>query len=278
MVGEKIKQLRIKNSLTQKDMAEKLFVTAQAVSRWENNEVEPSISTLSEMAKIFNVSISELVGEEEVALTEVKEPIEQQIVQEKPKVVLAICEHCNKPIYEGSKIVRKTEYIGNTLEKKILCRDCDKKIKEDKLRYDINHGINQRRKSFIWGGIFSGLITLVSFLITYSTGDSAKDIILATLCGATFFPFLSCLYLQNNFVVDVFASIASWSIRFPGLIFTLDWDGISWLIAMKILFAIISAVISVLCFLLALSVSLWLSLVVYPFALVKSIRHPELTE
>ena len=46
MLGEKIKTLRSKNSLTQKDLAEKLYVTAQAVSRWENNEVEPSITTL----------------------------------------------------------------------------------------------------------------------------------------------------------------------------------------------------------------------------------------
>ena len=36
MLGEKIKALRANSSLTQKDLAEKLFVTAQAVSRWEN--------------------------------------------------------------------------------------------------------------------------------------------------------------------------------------------------------------------------------------------------
>ena len=46
MLGEKIKALRSENALTQKDLAEKLYVTAQAVSRWENNEVEPSINTI----------------------------------------------------------------------------------------------------------------------------------------------------------------------------------------------------------------------------------------
>ena len=50
MIGEKIKSLRLENSLTQKELAEKLYVTAQAVSRWENNEVEPSISTIAEIA------------------------------------------------------------------------------------------------------------------------------------------------------------------------------------------------------------------------------------
>ena len=54
MLGEKIKRIRNEKGMTQKELADKLFVTAQAVSRWENNEVEPSISTLIEIAKIFN--------------------------------------------------------------------------------------------------------------------------------------------------------------------------------------------------------------------------------
>ena len=57
MVGDNIKSLRMKAGLTQKDLAEKLFVTSQAVSRWENGDVEPSISTLQSLSDIFNVSI-----------------------------------------------------------------------------------------------------------------------------------------------------------------------------------------------------------------------------
>jgi transcriptional regulator with XRE-family HTH domain len=37
MLGERIKALRIKNNMTQKNLADKLFVTAQAVSRWEKD-------------------------------------------------------------------------------------------------------------------------------------------------------------------------------------------------------------------------------------------------
>ena len=62
MIGENIKKLRASKGWTQKELAEKLFVTAQAVSRWENNEVEPSATTLYEMSKIFEVSIDELFG------------------------------------------------------------------------------------------------------------------------------------------------------------------------------------------------------------------------
>ena len=42
MLGDKIRELRTQNNITQKELSEKLFVTAQAVSRWEKNEVEPS--------------------------------------------------------------------------------------------------------------------------------------------------------------------------------------------------------------------------------------------
>ena len=55
MIGQNIRRLRTEKQMTQKALADKLFVTAQAVSRWENGEVEPSLSTVTEIARIFNV-------------------------------------------------------------------------------------------------------------------------------------------------------------------------------------------------------------------------------
>lgn len=65
MLGDRIKKFRLEKGLTQKDLADKLYVTAQAVSRWENNEVEPSVKTITEIAILFDVSVSKLIGEEE---------------------------------------------------------------------------------------------------------------------------------------------------------------------------------------------------------------------
>ena len=62
MIGATIKKLRVQQGMTQKNLADKLFVSAQAVSRWENNEVEPSIGTITEMAKIFGVTADEILG------------------------------------------------------------------------------------------------------------------------------------------------------------------------------------------------------------------------
>ena len=60
-VGQKIKEYRIKAGLTQKDLADQLHVTYQAVSRWENDDAEPSIDTLKEMCGILNCSIEVLL-------------------------------------------------------------------------------------------------------------------------------------------------------------------------------------------------------------------------
>ena len=55
-------ELRIKNGLSQDALAEKVFVTRQAVSRWENGETVPNTETLKLLSGLFNVSINTLLG------------------------------------------------------------------------------------------------------------------------------------------------------------------------------------------------------------------------
>ena len=55
-------ELRTKNGLSQDELAEKVFVTRQAVSRWENGETVPGTETLKLLSKLFNVSINTLLG------------------------------------------------------------------------------------------------------------------------------------------------------------------------------------------------------------------------
>ena len=57
-----IYKLRIKHKMTQDELAEKTFVTRQAVSRWETGETVPNSETLKLLSKIFNVSINTLLG------------------------------------------------------------------------------------------------------------------------------------------------------------------------------------------------------------------------
>ena len=55
-------ELRTKKGLSQDELAEKVYVTRQAVSRWENGETTPNIETLKLLSQLFDVSINTLLG------------------------------------------------------------------------------------------------------------------------------------------------------------------------------------------------------------------------
>lgn len=61
-IPEILKSLREKNNMTQDQLAEKVLVTRQAVSRWENGETQPNVETLKLLSQLFNVSINTLLG------------------------------------------------------------------------------------------------------------------------------------------------------------------------------------------------------------------------
>ncbi len=54
--------LRTKMGISQDELAEKVFVTRQAVSRWETGETTPNMETLKLLSKLFNVTINTLLG------------------------------------------------------------------------------------------------------------------------------------------------------------------------------------------------------------------------
>ena len=55
-------QLRNRKGMSQDELAEKVFVTRQAVSRWENGETTPNVETLKLLSRFFDVSINTLLG------------------------------------------------------------------------------------------------------------------------------------------------------------------------------------------------------------------------
>ena len=57
-----IREIRMKKGLSQEELAEKIFVTRQAVSRWENGETIPNTETLKLLSKELDVSINTLLG------------------------------------------------------------------------------------------------------------------------------------------------------------------------------------------------------------------------
>lgn len=60
-VGNKIYQLRKENNLTQDELADKLFLTRQVISKWELGNSLPNIELIIELSKLFHVSIDDLL-------------------------------------------------------------------------------------------------------------------------------------------------------------------------------------------------------------------------
>ena len=63
---EKLQKLRHEQNLTQEELADKLFVSRTAISKWESGRGYPSIDSLKVIAQYFHVTIDELIGSEEI--------------------------------------------------------------------------------------------------------------------------------------------------------------------------------------------------------------------
>ena len=61
-IGEKLKEEREKNKLSQKDVADRLHVVRQSVSRWETDQSYPDLENLMALGQLYHVSIDELLG------------------------------------------------------------------------------------------------------------------------------------------------------------------------------------------------------------------------
>lgn len=68
--SEKLKKLRQEKNLTQDDLAEKIFVTRTAISKWETDNGYPSIESLKLLAKLFSTTIDDLISEEDIKIKE----------------------------------------------------------------------------------------------------------------------------------------------------------------------------------------------------------------
>ena len=75
-IGEKIRQLRLQHKKTQEQLADRLGVSYQSVSRWENGVTYPDIEFLPAIAKCFSVSLDYLLGQDDM---EKQKQIKQRI-------------------------------------------------------------------------------------------------------------------------------------------------------------------------------------------------------
>lgn len=87
MIGENLMKLRKKQGMSQQEVADLLHVSRQTISNWELNQGAPTIDKARELAKLYNVSLDDLVGHD----TEVISSIENKESVILKKLIGKIC-------------------------------------------------------------------------------------------------------------------------------------------------------------------------------------------
>ncbi len=80
-LGEKIYELRTQRNLSQGDLANELNVSRQSISKWENGNSTPDLDKIVKLAEIFNVSLDELIKNEEKDIPVVNTPEQNPDIQ-----------------------------------------------------------------------------------------------------------------------------------------------------------------------------------------------------
>ena len=137
-----LKNLREKNRLTQDQLAERVMVSRQAVSRWENGVTQPNTDTLKLLSKVFDVSINTLLGT--------------------PRQL--ICQCCGMPLNDDSMVSREPDGSFN----EDYCKWCYTdgafvyETKDDLLDFLMDHmpnpeGLNDSDRRSQYDGLLSQL-------------------------------------------------------------------------------------------------------------------------
>lgn len=61
LIGDKLKEARLKKNMTQEEVADKIFVSRQSISNWENNKTYPDIGNVIALSDLYDVSLDELL-------------------------------------------------------------------------------------------------------------------------------------------------------------------------------------------------------------------------
>jgi transcriptional regulator with XRE-family HTH domain len=146
-IGNKIKQLRKLKGITQEQLADRIGISFQAVSKWENNTALPDITLVPALANIFGVSIDELF---EYNLKQLQEKIkaicdEACIHRESnPKYARTIIENGLKSYPDNDILLNNLLYVLNYSEEpdatiriasKLASETNDDSVKYDALRF-----------------------------------------------------------------------------------------------------------------------------------------------
>jgi len=292
-LGKKLSNYRKVLGLTQQQLGEHLNLSAQAVSKWENDLAEPDLTTLKALANLYQVSLDELLNTDEAtpskklnqASTNASnldaETVAQTVasalddkMKETPKTI-GFCKNCGITVTEEN--VGKTSPI-------VLCDNCHKAELAEEMRkkqeqlmamHKRNEEKNQIKKnlkkkrirSMILGGIVGTALFALFIPSLIQAFDFGSFLIIIFLSYAAF-SFVTMLNYECA-VTNVISYMCSASIRFPGLIYTFDVDGILWMIGMRILFAAIGFIFGLICTCIGIILGMIIAPFVFPYIMIR---------
>ena len=261
-LGQKLKKLRIEENLTQKELADLLHVSFQTISKWESDTNEPDVATLKELTKLFDCSLDYLLSEDEnapkkaevstessdhnsVEVVPVVTPIQTNTSTNK-KMSSHTCARCGQLIPEdevvSQDIKKHKKHKTGTVDKNYYHRSCLLEINKSKIDNKNYRNRREEKIVFVWS-IIAGVVglgcSLAAFLCNTQYVHPGLGVLFSVLISYCLFAMIYCIF-SGSYVGDIFLWCTGLTIKFPGLIFSWDLDGIVWVICMKILFAIIA--------------------------------------
>ncbi len=276
--GNAIKLLRKKNLMTQTTLAEKLNISGQAVSKWENNLAQPDFDTILKLTEIFNITLDEFTrlctcgeadatpADAETAATVAATPAPEPVYAPAP-VLIGVCSCCGRSLYQQKDVAITSP--------KLVCAKCKedierkKKLEAEKLAIQKAQKHAEQasifRKTMIWPAVIAGIIALALTIIAPS------DFWVWFLLGMFGYIIAVQIKFDNGLVAEIFDWSFGKTFAKPGLIIPLSLDGFLWALGVKIVMAIIWFFLSLFVTLLGLALCVAVSPICFPVSIVRAV-------
>ena len=193
-IGNKIKQYRIRCNLTQEALAERLNISSQSVSKWENGITMPDITLLPDLSEIFGVTIDELFDlstEQKLVRIEGKLDIDEEILNSEFREM----EYYLKGLITDEKYQYKATYLLSYLytrrlmnDSKMINKYAEKGIKLEPNKKDLQWMLSKSSNHAVWDWNMSNHTEAINFYREVFNNNKNSSL---TLC-----------YLIDNLLAD----------------------------------------------------------------------------
>ncbi len=178
--------------------------------------------------------------------------------------IIGYCDSCKKPIRQGDPY----EVVHRRSGQSIYCAPCNAARKQTQKNAEYREEAVRFRNSMICATIAAIVVIAIAVVLSVMQNDFTY---LALIGGAAAVFMFVAQCFWTSYALDLLLFFCR-SFHLPMLIFTLDLDGIIWLITVKLFGAILCGILSVLLFLFGFVVALLVSIVTFPFCLAREIH------